>query len=107
MIQPRKTLEGEKLMYREIARIQRSGIKMRILKALQLEKTPSQIAEKIGIHVSSASRSMRGLKKDKLIKCLNPSEPNYRYYQTTKKGKEVIQESDEYWAKISAEDELK
>lgn len=75
-----------------IIRISRNNTKLNILKVLTQKKTPSQIAKQLDIDVTSASRSMRKLQKDGLIKCVNPNQSNYRYYKITNKFKKIMEE---------------
>lgn len=79
-------------MYEQIAKVQRSKTKRRILKLLNRAMTPTQVEKKLVLHITSASRSMRSLEKDNLLKCLNPKQPNYRYYKITPRGLRILKE---------------
>lgn len=93
-------------MHEEIARVQRSTTKLEILKTLKdldAETTPSKIAKKLKIHLSSCSRSLKELRKDGLVECLNPKQINFRYFRITPKGIKaikMIKGFDDCWEKI-------
>lgn len=78
-------------MFQEIGRVLRSRTKLDILKSLYEERTPTMIAKRMDTHITSASRSMIKLEKDGLIRCLNSSQPNFRFYRITRKGKRILE----------------
>ena len=62
-----------------------------ILKHLLKEnKTASDLVKITGMYKSHISRTLKGLKEEKLIECLNPKDREFKFYRLTKKGKEVL-----------------
>lgn len=53
------------------------------------ELTPSQIKKKTNLYLSHISRVIQELQEKELINCINPSSPTVRFYEITKKGKQV------------------
>jgi len=76
-------------MYNELSSIRRSKIKPKILSLLKEAKTPTDLKKILGVHRESVSRALLEMEKKGLVKCLNPKQPNFRYYQTTDKGKRI------------------
>lgn len=77
-------------MFETISKVKRSSTKLPMLKLLFEPKTPVQICKSVGVDLTSASRTLKRLMRDKLVICLNPNEANYRFYKTTLLGKKVI-----------------
>ena len=61
----------------------------RVVLALDIERTPSQIAKITKINNSHVSRALAELLKKKLVKCLTPKNITGRVYSLTKEGKEI------------------
>jgi DNA-binding HxlR family transcriptional regulator len=61
-----------------------------ILELLEKPKTPTMLKEETKLHFNSVSRTLRELEKNKLIQCLNPNQKLMRFYQITKKGKNLL-----------------
>ena len=76
--------------YNFIAWLRRGKIKPQILKLLQEPKTPTDLKKALGIHRESISRALLEMREKGLVVCLNPKQPNFRYYQTTAKGKKLL-----------------
>lgn len=76
--------------YDLLASIRRGKIKPQILRLLQEPKTVTDLKKIIGVHRESISRAVLELEKKDLVKCLNPKQPNFRYYQTTDKGVKLL-----------------
>ena len=53
-------------------------------------KIPKQIAEECKISISNVSNTLPELVEKELIQCKNPKSKVYRYYEITKKGKELL-----------------
>jgi DNA-binding MarR family transcriptional regulator len=64
---------------------------------LSLEKNakiPKQIATELKISISNVSNTLAELIEKELIFCNNPQSHIYKYYELTKKGKEILKELD-------------
>lgn len=68
----------------------RSSYRRAVLKALEVERTPTQIATQAKIANSHASRALSELEAKKLIKCLTPKAVTGRIYALTTLGKEML-----------------
>ena len=53
-------------------------------------KIPKEIASECKISISNVSNALPELVKKGLIKCKNPEDHYFRYYEITNKGKELI-----------------
>ncbi|MFA6419456.1 MAG: hypothetical protein WCW13_01535 [archaeon] len=73
--------------YNVIASLRRSKIKPHLLELLSEPKTVTDLKKLTTLHRESISRALIDLEKQGLVKCLNPEQPNFRYYSLTKKGK--------------------
>lgn len=60
-----------------------------VVLALDVERTPTQIAKKIKIPNSHVSRSLAELGGKKIVVCLTPKAITGRIYELTKLGKEI------------------
>lgn len=68
--------------YKIKSKLRRSTIKQKILELIKEEpKTASDLAKILNKHREPISRALLDMKKDKLVKCMNPEDPNYRYYK--------------------------
>ncbi len=77
--------------WNNISFIIRSKHRKDILKLLDKPKTPTQLSKEIGLHFNSVSRTLIELERNRLIKCLNPSQKLIRFYQITNKGKRLLE----------------
>ena len=68
----------------------RSSYRRAVLKALETERTPSQVAKQAKIANSHASRALSELEAKKLVRCLTPKAVTGRIYALTLLGKEVL-----------------
>ena len=68
----------------------RSKNRPQVLELLKLPQNPSQIAKKLKISLTHASKTIRELNSKKLIKCLNEESNLGRIYQITKEGEEIL-----------------
>lgn len=55
-------------------------------------KVPKQIAEECKISISNVSNTLAELLEKGLAVCNNPQSHVYKYYELTKKGKEILNE---------------
>jgi DNA-binding MarR family transcriptional regulator len=53
-------------------------------------KVPKQIADECKISISNVSNTLAELLEKGLVICNNPQSHIYKYYELTKKGKEII-----------------
>jgi len=53
-------------------------------------KLPSEISKEVGIRINHVSKTLKQLKEVNLVKCVNEEAKKGRLYQTTEKGKGVI-----------------
>jgi len=63
-----------------------------ILLCLDKPKIPKDIAKSCKVSIHNVSKSLRELKDRGLIVCKNPNDKFYRFYELTKKGKEILKE---------------
>jgi len=61
-----------------------------ILLCLDKPKIPKEMAKENNISIHNISKTLRELVDRGLIKCINPKDKFYRFYQLTKKGKEIL-----------------
>ncbi|MFH1365639.1 MAG: winged helix-turn-helix domain-containing protein [archaeon] len=74
----------------DISFIIRSKHRKNILKLLDKPKTPTQIKKTTGLHFNIVSRTIIELEKNGFLKCLNPQQKLIRFYQITKRGKDLL-----------------
>jgi len=60
--------------------------------ALTEPKTPTQLSKELKLNVGFISNILIVLLKRGLIECLSPNEKRHRFYQISKKGKEIVKE---------------
>jgi len=77
--------------WNDISFIIRSKHRREILNLLDKPQTPTQIKEETKLHFNSVSRTLIELEKKGFIMCLNPSQKLIRFYQITKKGKNLLE----------------
>lgn len=63
-----------------------------ILLCLEKPMIPREIASACKISIHNVSKSLKELADKGLIRCNNPKDKFYRFYELTKKGKEAIKE---------------
>jgi len=74
----------------------RSKLRLEVLKALgEKPQIASFLARKMKKHREVISRIFLDLQKQYLVKCKNPQVPSFRYYQITKRGKNLLKRMDE------------
>ena len=54
-------------------------------------KLPSEISRETELGINDVSRALKGLKDNKLVKCLNEEEKRGRVYVLTEKGLEILE----------------
>ena len=70
--------------------VKRSKNRQKVLDLLEIPLTPSDIAKKLKISLTHASKIVRELNSKKLIKCLNEDLAMGRIYQRTEGAKKII-----------------
>lgn len=63
-----------------------------ILLCLDKPMIPKEIAQKCNVSIHNVSKSLKELIDKGLIICKNPNDKFYRFYELTKKGRELINE---------------
>ncbi len=63
-----------------------------ILICLDKPMIPKEIAERCKVSIHNVSKSLGELADRGLIKCKNPEDKFYRFYELTKKGREILKE---------------
>ena len=79
-----------KTKWDNISFIVRSSPRKKVFLALQEPKTPTQLSKDLGINIGFISNILIDLQKRELIKCLSTNEKRHRFYQISKKGKEIL-----------------
>ena len=78
--------------YTILSKLKRSNMRIDILKLLIEPKTPVELAKLLKKHRGGVSRALLDMANDGLVECLNPKDPNYRFYKTTEKGKKILED---------------
>ena len=65
-----------------------------ILLCLNKPMIPKEIADKCNVSIHNVSKSLKELVDRGLIVCKNPQDKFYRFYELTKKGREILKELD-------------
>lgn len=73
-----------------ISFILRGERRRKILLSLDKPMTPKEIAEKCKVSIHNVSKSLKELVDKDLIVCKNPQDKFYRFYEITKKGKDIL-----------------
>ena len=68
----------------------RSGVRLKVLKALEQPKIPSQIAKSMKYDVSTISKHLKALEEKSIAKCLTPNVKKGKIYGLTKLGIEIL-----------------
>ena len=68
----------------------RSRVRLRVLKALEQPKTPSQIAKSMKYDVSTISKHLKALEKKSIVKCLTPNVKKGKVYKLTETGVKIL-----------------
>lgn len=79
-----------KIDYSLISFIVRAKRRKTILENLKKPKTPKEIAIELKISISNVSNSLAELKNKGLVKCKNPKDHLFKFYEITKKGKLLL-----------------
>lgn len=73
--------------------IARSKLRKDVLYKLNNKpQVASFLAKELNKHRESISRVFLDLEKNKMAKCKNPKDPNFRFYQITSKGKKILED---------------
>ena len=76
--------------YELIASIRRSTIKKRVLELISEPKTATDLKKILNVHRESISRALLSLESQGLVTCVNPAQPNFRYYKITDTGARLL-----------------
>ena len=71
----------------------RAKNRLKVLNILTEKKVSAQIEKETGMYKSHVSRTLKELQSKKLIRCVNPKDRNFRFYETTFEGKRVLKEA--------------
>ena len=71
-----------------------SAYRIKVLRGLDIPKTPTKISEELGVNLAHVSRALKELKSKKMVRCLNPDSIKGRLYISSKHGKETLVEMD-------------
>ncbi|MEM0465117.1 MAG: MarR family transcriptional regulator [Candidatus Pacearchaeota archaeon] len=63
-----------------------------ILLCLDKPMIPKEIGERCNVSIHNVSKSLKELVDRGLIVCKNPNDKFYRFYELTKRGKEILKE---------------
>ena len=63
-----------------------------ILLCLDKPKIPKEISQICNVSIHNVSKSLKELADKGLIVCKNPEDKFYRFYELTKKGKDILKE---------------
>ena len=70
-----------------------------ILLCLNKPMIPKEIGEHCNVSIHNVSKSLKELVDRGLIVCKNPNDKFYRFYELTKKGKDILKELDNKFPK--------
>jgi len=76
--------------------IMRNKNRKKVFSILDKPKIPTQISKELQLNIGYVSNIIIELLNRKLIKCLSPNEKRYRFYQITKKGKNLLEKVREF-----------
>ena len=76
--------------YSAISFVLRGERRKNILLSLDKPMIPKEISEKCKVSIHNVSKSLKELVNKGLIVCKNPKDKFYRFYEITKKGKEIL-----------------
>ena len=74
----------------DVAFVTRSRLRRDILQIVDKPKTVKRMCKELNKYMSVVSRALREMEKKKMLICLNPKDDRNRYYQITKKGKNIL-----------------
>jgi len=74
-----------------VAKILRSKLKYQILIEISNDKiTQAQLSKRLNLYRSHINQIINDLLKNNLIVCLNPKDRDYKFYEITKLGKDLL-----------------
>lgn len=76
----------------EISWVLRGSLKQKVITSLDRPKTATILSKEIKTHRSTISAILIEMNKRGIVLCLDNKQPYNRFYQLTKKGKELKQE---------------
>jgi len=82
------------MLWKNVSYILGSPLSKKILKLLDTKSplAPLQISKETNIARSNVSTKLVGLRKRKLVDCINPEARKWRFYRITEEGKRVLKE---------------
>ena len=81
----------------------RAKNRMKVLNALESErKISAQLEKETEMYKSHMSRTLKELQEKKLIKCINPKDRSFKFYELTSKGKRVLSRAKEILQDITS-----
>ena len=84
-----------------LAFVLRGKNRVRILQALTSgEKISAQIEKQTDMYKSHISRALKELQAHRLIRCTNPKDRNFKFYELTAQGKKVLAEANKILGQI-------
>jgi len=84
-------MTAEKALWKELSFVMRAKNRRIILKALATPQTPSSLQRKTGISLNSASRALREMETEGIVKCVVPALKVGRIYKLTPEGEKVFE----------------
>ncbi|MCJ7478739.1 MAG: ArsR family transcriptional regulator [Candidatus Nanohaloarchaeota archaeon QJJ-7] len=80
----------EDVSYVEISSNRRKALRFLVDAGRPL--TPTELSDRMGVVLKTASRAVRELQDRELVECVNPEEPRYRRYSATEEGRMIEEE---------------
>ena len=80
----------------DVAFILRGKLRKSVLEKLDKPKTAKILSKETNKHIQSVSRVLIQLEKKKLVKCLNPKDDRFRFYQRTQRGTALLKSADKF-----------
>jgi len=72
--------------------VARSPNRRKVLQELSKSpQIPSDLSKKLNLNINHVSRALAELRRNDLVRCVNPEDKKGRVYELSEKGKEVCQ----------------
>ena len=82
---------GVKDMLEELSFVKGSSYRIKVVKSLlEYPKTPTQIADEVGIHRNNISNTLKELKQQNIVECINPEVRKGKLYRLTDIGEKLF-----------------
>ena len=82
-------VNNETCVWNDCSWVQRGSRRRKVIESMNGPKTPTEIKKETKLTLSDASKTIIGLVKRGIAKCLTPDEPLSRFYTLTKRGRAV------------------